>query len=52
MNQENLEVTKLKKQVAHLEQVVKVLGNKVALLERENNRRKMEVSQIASALRK
>lgn len=52
MNQENPEVTKLKKQVAQLEQIVKVLGNKVALLERENNRRKMEVGQIASALRK
>ena len=42
----------LERQLAHLEQIVKVLGNKVALLERENNRRKMEVNQIASALRK
>ena len=50
--QETPKVTKMEKQLAHLEQIVKVLGNKVALLERENNRRKMEVNQIASALRK
>lgn len=48
----NQEVVNLKKQVAQLEHIAKVLGNKVALLERENNRRKMEVNQIASALRK
>lgn len=45
-------VQQLERQLAHLEQIVKVLGNKVALLERENNRRKAETSQIASALRK
>lgn len=49
---ENTEVVKLQKQVQQLEQVVKVLSNKIMFLERENNRRKMEVNQIASALRK
>jgi hypothetical protein len=52
MNTDNPGVVKLQKQVQQLEQIVKVLGNKVALLERENNRRKMEVGQIALALRK
>ena len=49
---ENTEVTKLKSQVDRLEQIVKALGIKVAFLERENNRRKSEINQIASALRK
>jgi hypothetical protein len=43
---------KLEQQIKQLEQVIKVLSGKVALLERENNRRKQEVNQIASALRK
>ena len=43
---------KLEQQVKQLEQVVKVLSSKVALLERENNRRKQEVNQISSHLRK
>lgn len=52
MAPENLEITKLKAQVAQLEQIVKVLGQKVAFLERENNRRKSELNQVASAMRK
>lgn len=52
MNAVNPEVVKLQKQIQHLEQIVKVLGNKIMFLERENNRRKMEVNQIASTLRK
>jgi len=43
---------KLEKQIVQLEQIVKVLAGKVAFLERENNRRKMESNQIANALRK
>jgi len=43
---------KLEKQITQLEQIVKVLAAKVAFLERENNRRKMESNQIANALRK
>jgi hypothetical protein len=43
---------KLEKQIAQLEQVVKVLAGKVAFLERENNRRKMETNQIGNVLRK
>lgn len=45
-------IKQLESQIKHLEQIVKVLGNKISLLERENNRRKAETSQIASALRK
>ena len=52
MATENTEVVKLKAQVARLEQMVKALGLKVAFLERENNRRKSEINQIASVLRK
>lgn len=43
---------KLEKQVTQLEQVIKVLAQKISFLERENNRRKMEVNQISSHLRK
>ena len=52
MTQENLEIAKLKAQMAQLENIVKVLGQKVAFLERENNRRRAETNQIASVLRK
>ena len=52
MATENIEVAKLKAQIAQLERIVKVLGQKVAFLERENNRRKSEINQIASVLRK
>ena len=41
---------KLEKQLAQLEQVVRMLGAKVAYLERENTRRKSEMNQIANHL--
>jgi outer membrane murein-binding lipoprotein Lpp len=43
---------KLEKQLATLEMVVKQLSARVQFLERENNRRKQEVNQIANSLRK
>ena len=43
---------KLEKQLTMLESVVKMLGAKIAYLERENSRRKSEVNQISNALRK
>jgi outer membrane murein-binding lipoprotein Lpp len=43
---------KLEKQVATLELAVKQLSSRVQFLERENNRRKQEVNQISSHLRK
>jgi hypothetical protein len=43
---------KLEKQIKTLEFTVKVLAKSVHLLERENNRRKLEINQITSALRK
>lgn len=46
------QIIKLETQLAKLEQAVKILSGKVALLERENNRRKAEVTQITSALRR
>jgi outer membrane murein-binding lipoprotein Lpp len=43
---------KLEKQIATFEMVVKQLSTRVQFLERENNRRKQEVNQIANSLRK
>ena len=43
---------KLEKQLTMLEGVVKLLGAKIAYLERENSRRKSEVNQISNVLRK
>jgi outer membrane murein-binding lipoprotein Lpp len=45
-------LAKLEKQLATLEMVVKQLSARVQFLERENNRRKQEVTQIANLLRK
>jgi len=58
MNQQKMtdantqKMQKLEKQLTMLENVVKMLGAKVAYLERENSRRKSEVNQITNALRK
>ena len=38
---------KLEQQLARLEQVVKVLAGKISFLERENNRRKDNINNIA-----
>jgi outer membrane murein-binding lipoprotein Lpp len=43
---------KLEKQLAVLELAVKQLSSRVQFLERENNRRKQDVNQIANSLRK
>ena len=43
---------KLEKQITVLELAVKQLSSRVQFLERENNRRKQEVNQIANSLRK
>ncbi len=43
-------ITKLEQQVAQLIKQNQELGRRVSLLERENNRRRGEVSQIASAI--
>jgi acetolactate synthase small subunit len=51
-NKDTQKIIKLEQQLTKLEQVVKVLAAKVSFLERENNRRKMESTQIANALRK
>ena len=45
-------IVKLEKQLAQLEQVVKMLSVKVAYLERENSRRKSEMNQVTTHLRK
>jgi TolA-binding protein len=45
-------IKQLEDKLARLEQVVKVLSGKISLLERENNRRKTETSQITNAIRK
>jgi len=45
-------IAKLEKQLAQLEQVVKMLSAKVSYLERENTRRKSEMNQITTYLRK
>jgi hypothetical protein len=51
-NKDTQKIAKLESQLTKLEQVVKVLAAKVSFLERENNRRKQEVNQISSHLRK
>ena len=51
-NKDTQKIIKLEQQLTKLEQVVKVLAAKVSFHERENNRRKMESTQIANALRK
>jgi outer membrane murein-binding lipoprotein Lpp len=43
---------KLEKQITTLEMVVKQLSVRVQFLERENNRRKQDITQIVSSLRK
>ena len=45
-------ITQLEQQVKQLTQALQVIGRKVEFLERENNRRKQEVNQISSHLRK
>jgi regulator of replication initiation timing len=52
MTNKDPQQAKLEKQVTQLEQAVKILAQKISFLERENNRRKMEVNQISSHLRK
>ena len=52
MDPKDQKIVKLEQQVTHLTQALQVIGRKVEFLERENNRRKMEVNQISSHLRK
>lgn len=51
-NKDSLKIQKLEQELLKMEQIVKVLAAKVSFLERENNRRKSETNQIASAIRK
>ena len=49
----SVETDKIKKLEQHVEQLIKQnqeLNQRISLLERENNRRRGEVSQIASAI--
>jgi hypothetical protein len=46
------EQLKLEQQIKTLELAVKQLSSRVQFLERENNRRKQDVNQIANLLRK
>lgn len=52
MDPKDQHITKLEQQVKQLTQALQVIGRKVEFLERENNRRKMEVTQISSYLKK
>ena len=45
-------IKQLEQQLTLMEQVVKMLSAKIAYLERENNRRKLETNQISNHLRK
>ena len=45
-------ITALELEVAQLKQALQIIGRKLEFLERENNRRKNEVNQIANAVRK
>jgi len=50
MSTDTDKITKLEQQVAQLIKQNQELSRRVSLLERENNRRRGEVSQIASAI--
>jgi len=52
MDAKDKQITQLEQQVKQLTQALQVIGRKVEFLERENNRRKMEINQVASVLRK
>jgi hypothetical protein len=52
MDPKDQHIAKLEQQVKQLTQALQVIGRKVEFLERENNRRKMEVTQISSYLKK
>lgn len=52
MDPKDQQIVKLEQQVKQLTQALQVVGRKVEFLERENNRRKMEVNQISSYLKK
>jgi regulator of replication initiation timing len=52
MDPKDQKIVKLEQQITQLTQALQVIGRKVEFLERENNRRKMEVNQISSHLRK
>jgi len=52
MDPKDQQIVKLEQQVKQLTQALQVIGRKVEFLERENNRRKMEVNQISSYLKK
>jgi peptidoglycan hydrolase CwlO-like protein len=52
MDPKDQHITKLEQQVKQLTQALQVIVRKVEFLERENNRRKQEVNQISSHLRK
>jgi outer membrane murein-binding lipoprotein Lpp len=47
MTNKDPERIKLEQQIARLEQAVKILAGKVSFLERENNRRKDNINNIA-----
>ena len=49
---EQQKIKQLEQQLSMMEQVVKMLSAKIAFLERENNRRKLETNQIGNHLRK
>ena len=52
MDAKDKQITQLEQQVKQLTQALQVIGRKVEFLERENNRRKMEVNQLTSFLKK
>ena len=52
MDAKDPKIIKLEQQVKQLTQALQVIGRKVEFLERENNRRKMEVNQLTSFLKK
>ena len=50
MDNSNKKVDDLEKMMKQQARIIGELGRKIALLERENNRRKSELTQIAAAI--
>jgi hypothetical protein len=51
-SKEQIEIEKLQRQLSTTERIIKTLESKINFLERENNRRKSDINQIADAVKR
>lgn len=52
MDPKDQKIQQLESEVKRLTQALQIIGRKLEFLERENNRRRSEVNQIASAVQR